>query len=92
MLGSEVPPCRTTTFGGGQGLDVPEVVPVAVEGVAVDVCAEAVWVVPAAVLQPGGSAFFLCVRRLAVEGGVLVAEAFGVVVAEDGAGDGAAEF
>jgi hypothetical protein len=78
----------------GQGLDAPEAgtVPVAAEGAWGDVGPDAGWLVEVAVLQPGGSAFFLRVRGLAGVEGVLAEDVFGRFVAEDGAGDGTDEF
>lgn len=59
---------------------------------AVELGPDAGWPAGEALLQPGGNAFFLCVLRLAVVEGVLAADGFGGVAAEDGACDGADEF
>lgn len=74
-------------------MDVPEgVVPVATEGAGGGAEPDAVWLGEAAVLQPEGSVFFLCVRGLAAAEEGLAADFLGGFAVGDGAVDGADEF
>src|SRR5271169_3239316 len=97
MLGSEVPPCRTITFVGGQFVGALDVavfgaLPVAPGSVGAGLEPGPDWPAAGVLLQLDAVTFFLCGAFLTVVGRVCPADVCAGGGAEDGVGDAAGGF